>query len=248
MAKHPNSSRVHREEHAPDDAFVATVKRSYAWGRENSTVLIVGIVLILVVGLGSIWFISAQRQLESQAATRFAEVQGSVASGNVQLAIRDLRSYLDQFGSTETADQARLLLADLLLSQDQGQQAVETLGDLPDDLDRPYAVAAARLKATALEEAGQVDEAVGLYERIADQARFTYQRREALADAARVRLQNGQPDRAALIYQDVVDTFEPQEQGRSYYQMWLAEARARAETGTGTTPTVPDTSTDTAAG
>ncbi len=242
MAKHPTSSRVHREDHGPDDAFVSSVKRTYAWGRENSRALTIGLAVILVLGLAGIWYLSRTEQVEAEATQRLTQVQQSVMSGNAELAIRDLQNYLDRFGSTETANQARLILAGLLLNEERGEEAIEALGSLPDDLDGPFGVAAARLEAAAYEEAGRVDEAVDAYTRIADRARFDFQRREALADAARVRMQNGDPARAANLYEDVLDTFEPQEQGRAYYEMWLAEAKAQAEQGAGTTPTTPDTS------
>lgn len=236
MAKHPTSSRVKREDTAPDDAFVGLVKRSYTWGQENARVLAIGFAVILVVAAGAVWFISQQRQMETAAAASFAEVQQTVASGNVQLAIRDLRSYLNRFGETEAADQARLLLADLLIGEEQPQPAIEVLDDLPNDLERPLGLAAARMEAAALEAAGQLDQAVDTYLRIADDARFTFQQREALEDAARVRLLNGDPDEAVDLYERLVATFEEGEPGRGYYEMWLAEARAQAETGVAVTP------------
>ncbi len=231
MAKHPTSSRVHREEKAPDDAFVATIKRGYTWGRENRRILAVVLAILLVAAIGTFWFVSQQRQLESQAAARLNEVQQSVASGNPQLAIRDLQSYLDRFGSTKTADQARLVLASILIEQEQIQEAIAALGDLPDDLDTPFGLAAARLKAAAYEEGGDTDQAVSTHLRIADSARFPYERREALSDAARLRMQNGEPGRAADLYQRVVSMFDEDAPERGYYEVWLAEAQAAAEEG-----------------
>lgn len=243
MAKHPTSSRVHREDPGPDDAFVSTIKRGYHWGRENGRVVGVVLGVVVLVAIGALWYTSQQRQLEAQAATRLSAVQQSVASGNTQLAIRDLQAYLDRFGGTETANQARLLLAGILLSEDQGQQALEALGELPQDLDEPFGLAAARLQAAAYEALGQVDEAVSTYRRIANEARFPFERREALADAARVQLQNGQADNAVRLYQQVVDSFAEDEQGRGYYEMWLAEARAQAEKGVVASTGAQDTST-----
>lgn len=241
MAKHPTSSRVKREDTAPDDAFVALVKRSYTWGQENSRTLAIGFAVVLVLAAGTVWFITSQRQMEAQAAASFAEVQQSVASGNVQLAIRDLQSYMNRFGDTEAAGQARLLLAELLIGQERADEAIEVLGDLPRKIAEPLGLAAARMKAAALEATGEIDEAVSTYLRVADGARFTFQRREALGDAARVRLQNGDPNAAADLYRRLVATFEEGEPGRGYYEMWLAESSARARTGAGTTPVAPDT-------
>ena len=245
MAKHPTSSRVHREDHGPDDAFVSGVKRSYSWSRENSRVLAITLGVVALVAVGALWYTSQQRQLESQATARYSQVQQTVAAGNPQLAIRDLRTYLSQFGGTRTADQARLLLAAILMEQGQAQEAIDALGSLPDDLDRPFGMAAARIRAAALEESGNADEAVSAYRDIAGEARFTYERREALADAARVRLQQGEPDQAATLYQQIVDTFEPDEQGRGYYELWLAEARAAAGSTVAAEPAADSADSDT---
>jgi predicted negative regulator of RcsB-dependent stress response len=247
MAKHPTSSRVHREDQVPDDAFVSGVKRVVTWSRTNSRLLTIAGVVVAAAVIVTLYVLSSQRQIEAQATARLGQVQQSVASGNVQLAIRDLQSYLASFGDADAAAPARLILAELLIRQDRADEAVQALGDLPEDLDGPTGLAAARLEAAAYEELGQADQAVDLYTRIADRARFDFQRREALADAARVRFQNGDPDGAARLYQRVLDSFEDQEAGRGYYEMWLAEARAQAEEGQGTTPTQPaDSAPDTA--
>ncbi len=231
MAKHPTSSRVHREEKRPDDAFVTAIQKASAWATSNARVLVIIGVVVAVLAVIAFYWITSQRRVEAEAATRLTEVQQSVASGNTQLAIRDLRTYLDTFGGTESAHEARLVLADLLISQDSTQQAVATLGNLGQKLDDPLGLAAARLRAAAYERMGQTDQAVAEYVRIADHARFTFQKREALADAARVRMQNGDPADAVPYYEQILDTFKPGENGRDYYVMWLAEARAQARAG-----------------
>lgn len=246
MAKHPTSSRVHRDPETPDDAFISGIKRSVDWARAHDRQLTIAAVLAAVMVALGVYYVRSERRVENEAAARFAQVQQSVASGNVQLAIRDLQTYLDTFGGAEAARPARLLLAGILVEQDRHTEAVDALGDLPDDIDEPFGAAASRLLAAAYEEMGEIDQAVALYQRIADNARFPYERREALADAGRVRLQNGDPEDAADFYEDIVASFDEQEPARGYYAMWLAEARARAATGGPATPTVPDTA-DTAA-
>nr|NIP83934.1 tetratricopeptide repeat protein [Gemmatimonadota bacterium]NIQ60305.1 tetratricopeptide repeat protein [Gemmatimonadota bacterium]NIU80523.1 tetratricopeptide repeat protein [Gammaproteobacteria bacterium]NIX48845.1 tetratricopeptide repeat protein [Gemmatimonadota bacterium]NIY13298.1 tetratricopeptide repeat protein [Gemmatimonadota bacterium] len=133
MAKHPTSSRVHRGDQVPDDAFVSTVRRLITWSRENRRELVIATVIVVVLGITAAWYITEQRSVEARAASRFTAVQQSVASGNIQLAIRDLEAFIGTFGDTETADQARLVLADLLIAQDRADDAVDALGSLPDD-------------------------------------------------------------------------------------------------------------------
>lgn len=228
MAKHPTSSRVHRDKNQPDDPFVAGVERSLAWARANSRMLIIGIVALAVLIAGGLYYINMQRSIESEALNRFNQLQGTIASGNTQLALRDLETFVGRFGGTEPGQQARLIMADILLSEDRAPEAVEALDDLDADLDEPRGVAAARLKAAAYEATGNADQAVEIYRQIAGEARFDFERRDALADAARVRLQNGEADEAADLYAEVLETFDEGEAGRGYYEMWLAEARAQA--------------------
>lgn len=230
MARHPTSSRVHRDsKEGPDDVFVSGVERTVGWARTHQRTLIIGAVALIVLVAGVLYYVNAQRAIETQAAARFTELQATIASGNTQLAIRDLQTFVDRFGSTEAGQQARLVLGEILLGQGQAPQAVQALGDLADDPEDATGTAAARIKAAAYEAMGEHDQAVALYVRIADAARFDYQAREALADAARVRLQNGNAAAAADLYRRVLDTFDADDPGRGYFEMWLAEARARAE-------------------
>ncbi len=253
MAKQPTSSPVRRNDDVPDDAFVGTIRRLITWGQENTRQVTIGGAAILIIAAITAWMIVQQRQLENAAQSRLTQVQQTVASGNTELAVRDLRSYLDTFGGTDASDQARLLLADLLLTREQPQQAIEALESLPERLNEPFGLAAARLEAAALERTEQYDDAIRAYRRIARNARFPYQRREALADAARLQLQRGQPQQAVGLFEEVVATFDADEAGRAYYEMWLAEARAHVRAGRGNTapaaqadpanPPVTDTAT-----
>lgn len=229
MTKHPTSSRVHRDDQVPDDAFVSTVRRIITFAQENRNSVLVGAAAILAIAAGTAWFIASQRSLEETAQARLTQVQQSVASGNTQLAVQDLQSFLGTFGSTAAADQARLMLAGILIQEDRAQEAVDALQDLPERINSPFGIAAARLHASALETLGRYQDAAQAYQQIARNARFPYQRRQALADAARVNLQHVDPAAAADLYQQVLDTFGDQEAGRGYYEMWLAEARAAAQ-------------------
>lgn len=240
MAKHPTSSRVHRDpKHGPDDAFVASVKGSVAWARKHQRALTIVVVAGALLVAGVIYYVNVQRGIETEAAARFTQLQGTIASGNTQLAMRDLQAFVDRFGGSEAGRQARLLLAEIQLDEGEPSAAIQTLGDLADDLDTPRGAAAGRLQAAAHEALGEADEAVDLYLDMAAEARFTFQRREALADAARVRLQNGDPDDAARLYQRLVDTFDEDEAERGYYEMWLAEAQAAARSGAAAPAAIP---------
>ena len=88
---------------------------------------------------------------------------------------------------------------------------------------------AALLKAAALEVDGRTDEAEALYLRIADGARYNYERMEALEAAARIRMDRGDAAGASQLYDRLVALASDGSADKAIYQMRLAEAKARAQ-------------------
>jgi predicted negative regulator of RcsB-dependent stress response len=239
MPKHPTSPKVPKPAPEPDDKFIFAVEQTATWARAHSRELIIGAVVLIVVIAAGLYYWESQRRVEAEAATRLTEVQQTVMTGNIPLAIRDLQTYLNTFSGTSAAREARIMLADLLLTQERPQDAITALGRLPRDLDEPVGIAAAQILAAAQESMGDYDAALDTYQRIARNARFQFQRREALSDAARLALDTGRADLAADLYDRLIQTFEAEDPSRGYYEMWRAEARARAARGAGTAPAVP---------
>lgn len=244
MPKHPTSPRVPKPEPEPDDKFLFFIERAGLWARHHTRALIIGGIVLAVGIIAAVYYIDSQRRVEAEAAARLNEVQQTVMTGNVPLAIRDLQTYLAAFGGTRAAREGRLILADLLLTEGRPAEAIQALGRLHRDLDEPAGIAAAQLQAAALESLEQHDDAIDTYQRIASNARFEFQRREALADAARVALDSDRPDLAAEFLDRLVQTFPEGDPGRSYYEMWRAEATARAARISDGTPTTPAAATD----
>lgn len=246
MPKQPTSPRVPTPEPEPDDKFLFAIERAGLWARHHSRTLIIGGIILAVVVIAAVYYVDSQRRVEAEAATRLTEVHQTVMTGNVPLAIRDLQTYLASFGGTRAAREARLLLADLLLNDERPQEALQALGRLPRDLEDPTGLAAAQLQGAALEALEQYDDAIDVYQNIARNARFDFQRREAIADAARVALQTDRPDLAADFFGRLVQTFPEGDPARGYYEMWRAEAAARATRPPAdppTQPAPPDTTT-----
>ncbi len=206
-----------------------------AWVKAHARFVIVVVGVVVVAAAGTTYYLRYQKTLESRAATRLTELQQEVAAGNQDLAIRDLQTFVSRFGNTPSAQEARLMLARLELQAGQTDDAIQLVQDLAGNLDNPMGVNAALLLAAAYQQQGKVDLAEKTYLDIGDNARFEFQRRNALENAGMLRLEHGNPQGAATLFQQIVDGMGDNDPQRGYYEMLLAEARAD-------TQAAPDTS------
>lgn len=227
MAKHPTSSRVHRETEA-EDAFVARVVEYSEWARRNSRLVTTVAVILFVAIAAFLYWRNWQAGLESSATERLTEVQQTVASGNTALALQDLESFLETFSGTSAAGQARLLLAELYLDEGRYREALQAVGPLSGDLDDPLGPSGAFLEAAAYEGMDQPSEAERIYLSIADGADMDFHVRRALSDAARIRMELGRPGEAADLFRRLLALTEEGDPERGEYEMRLAEAETLA--------------------
>lgn len=241
MTRHPTARRVHRQDSAPDDVFVARVLETSAWAKQNSRMLIIGGIIAAVVIVGLFYFVSTRRASEAQAATQLTQVRAVVMSGNNPLAIRELEQFLSRFDGTAAADEARLMLGQAYLQAGQTQQAQETIEPLADDVDSGLGLNAAMLLAASYEAAQEPHRAEEVFLNIAEEARFLFQRQDALDNAARIRLQRGDAAGAAELYQQLLDITPESNTERPIFELRLGEARALAATGGETNAAPPVT-------
>jgi predicted negative regulator of RcsB-dependent stress response len=233
MVRHPTARRVHRPAEASDDAFVAGVLESTVWAKRHGRTLIVGGVLLALLLLGFLFYRSQAAATRERSAMELERVRATLLTGNTTLAAQELQAFVNQYGGTPAGREARLLLGQALFDEGQPQQAIEAVERLARDPDEPLGAAAAFLAGAAHEALGAPQQAETLYLRVADDARFDFQRLEALDKAARLRITAGNPAGAAELYQRAIDMIPPERAAdRSLYRMRQAEAQAMAQTGT----------------
>lgn len=241
MTRHPTARRVHRQDSAPDDVFVAGVLETSAWAKQNSRMLVIGGIVAAVVILGTIFFITNRRSQTAQAASQLTQVRAVALSGNNQLAIRELEQFLSNYGGTPSGDEARLMLGSAYLQAGQAQQAQEVVQPVADDLGSGLGVNAAMLLASTYEAAQEPHRAEEVYLEVAEDARFLFQRQDALDNAARIRLQRGDAAGAAELYQRLLDITPESNTERPIFELRLGEARVLAAVGGTTSAAVPPT-------
>lgn len=230
MTRHPTARRVHRQE-APDDVFVAGVLETSAWARKHGRTLLIGGIVAAVVIIGLIYFLMSRRSQHAQAAAQLTQVRAVALSGNTQLSIRELEQFLDRFGGTPSAPEARLMLARAYLEGGQIQLAQQTVQPIAGDLDSGMGVNAAFLLASTYEAAQEGHRAEELYLSIAEDAPFLFQQQDALDNAARIRLQRGEAAQAAELYERLLEMTPLASPERPVFELRLGEARVRAALG-----------------
>ncbi len=226
MARHPTARRVHKPQTTPDDVFVEGVLETTVWAREHRN-LIIGIATALVIVVGGFFWVRNYRQtLNDRAAIEILQVRQNAQGGNPALAIRDAEAFLERFGNTTMAPEARLILAQAYLESGQPQQVAQALDGLDGSVGTTSGVAAASLVAAAHEAATRYEEAEGVLLRIADNARFDYQKVAALDNAARIRTERGNAAGAVALYDRILALLPADSQDRPIYEMRRAEAAA----------------------
>jgi len=227
-ARHPVARRIHREK-AEEDAFIARLLELALWARNHSRAITTAvIVLVAAVALG-IYYRNSRAAIANRATAELAQLQQTAASGNRALAIRELESFVNRFSGAPAAREGRVLLGQLQLEEGHAEQAIQALRPVADDLEDPLGAPAALLLGAAYEAAGRSGEAERVYLRVADQARFAFQRQDALYAAARIRQDRGDYAGAVALYDRLLGLLPADAPERNIFEMRRAEAAARAE-------------------
>jgi predicted negative regulator of RcsB-dependent stress response len=222
--RHPGQRRSATEhQELDDDAFVARILEINNWLKSNQQAVTIAVVAIVVAVAAVLYYRSYRASMTEQAANQLEEIHNSVALGDTEGAKNALVLYVERFGSTPYAGEARMLLGELYLSTNQPEQALAVLEPMAESPREPLELQAASLLGAAYEQQGRWADAEATYLRIADRSDLDFQVRDALAAAARIRTAQGNPGGAAELYRRILDGLDENAPGRGVWQMRLAE-------------------------
>jgi len=214
--------------HESEDAVVVKAIEFTAWAKKHIRLIIAGaVVAAIVIGGLLYWRVAEQNRLD-QAASEFVLLQQTAATGNLQLAARDMEQFIGRYDGTVYAEEARIALGQLYLQQDSAAQAVELLSGAANRVgSSPLGPQAAMLLAAAQQATGDHAAAIATYLRIAEDAELTFRRVAALEAAAQLHSRLGDHAAAADLYQRLADMAGEGTAEEQLYRMRLAEEEAK---------------------
>ncbi|MFN8581886.1 MAG: tetratricopeptide repeat protein [Gemmatimonadaceae bacterium] len=185
---------VDMEEHA-DNAL--------AWLQANSRQVSIGALVVAVVVASTLLWRSAEAKKEGSAGRALAEAQRSFSAGNLPLAQSDLLKVVQQYGGTVSADQARVLLAQVYFDQKKVDEGLKVLDAV--DGSGPFKATIHVVRAGGLEQAGKEAEAAAEFLKASDAAVSESDKSSYRADAARALGLAGKKDEALKIWQEMAN-------------------------------------------
>ncbi len=227
MARH--STVRQRTPAVEEDTFVSGVLEATDWTRRHGRIILGAIVAIVVIIAGVMYYRSYRSALEAKAAGDLDCIRAIAASGNIPLATRQLTQFVAKYSGTHAGDEGRVMLAQSMLDQGNAKGAIPIVDPLASDMNDPLGPTAALLLGAAYEASNDYSKAIATYARIGDKAPYEFQRREALEDVARLKLQHNDAAGAAAVYTQILGAIPDTATGRSVYEMRLAQAQAQAE-------------------
>ena len=176
-------------------------------------------VLAVAAIVGGIWFYGRSQTIKAQRAEgAYFQARQAAASGNLALAVSDLRKVVVRYEGTRAGTQAALSLGQALYSEKKFKEGIETLkkaeAKAPDDFKASIYV----LEAAGYEELKDFVAAAEQYKRAAPATEFPVDKAKFEAAAARNYMTAGKTEEARAIWTELAkDETRPE----------AAEARVR---------------------
>jgi tetratricopeptide (TPR) repeat protein len=156
---------------------------------------------VVIVGGGLLWWNAISRsRTEAMASERLAQARLAFDSRNFPLAGSELSQIVENYSGTRAAQEAELLLAQVRMSQGQGQQTIDLLKRFAPSAGAHVRAQAYGLLGAAYENAGHFREAAEAYEVAARHAEYAFLKAQYLSDAGRAWVTAGDTTKALGAY------------------------------------------------
>jgi TolA-binding protein len=96
-----------------EDKFTAFMLNSRTWFTDNWQLTIIGVAAVILVAVAGMYYSQSQETKAEEASTRFARALLDYRNGNNQVAIMGFSQIVDDYSSSQPAEQATFLLGKL---------------------------------------------------------------------------------------------------------------------------------------
>ena len=160
--------------------------------------------LALAVAIGGLWYYQRSMAMKQQNAEKaYFQARQSAASGNLPLAVSDLKKVATRYEGTRAGTQAAMFLAQNLYEQKKHKEGIAelrtALSKAPEDFEAPIHV----LIATGHEELNEFVPAADEYKAAASATKFPAEKAQYLAGAARAYMAGGKTAEAMAIWAEL---------------------------------------------
>jgi tetratricopeptide (TPR) repeat protein len=201
MATSAQAARRAAASPPPDDSPALTWFVAWIKGHRQMTGVIAAVV---IVAGGLMWWNAISRsRTEAMASERLAPARLAFESRNYPLAGSELSQIVENYAGTRAAQEAELLLAQVRMSQGQGQQAIDLLTRFAPSAGPHFRAQAYGLLGAAYENAGHFREAAEAYELAARHAEYAFFKAQDLSDAGRAWVTAGDTTKALGAYRTI---------------------------------------------
>jgi predicted negative regulator of RcsB-dependent stress response len=208
-----------------EDVFLERTLALGGWAQQNRQTITFGLIVLAVALVGGVYYWNYRKTHAEKAAVELERVEAAAAMGDSATAKVELARYIESYGNTAYAGEARVILGQMYLQSNQADDAAKVL-EPASDPSEPLGRQVALLLAKTYEQQGKNADAEKLLLQIADKSNLDFEKRDALEEAARIRQHGGNLAGAAELYQRILDGMKETEPGRSVYEMRLEEIKA----------------------
>jgi len=211
------------------DKLVTRFMQVETWTLDNQKLLTyVGLGVAAVILIVFVWS-DRLSTMESEGASRLGAILPVYNNGDMQQAIDGvpargtfgLRSIVEEYGSTDAGNLAKLLLSNALLSQDKPEEALGYLEDI-DPPSRLMESAVLSARGVALEKLGEHEDAARFFERAVSTDPTNPLSSERLVQAAANFAKSGERDRAGDVLKTLKKQY-PQSAAAREVERYMAE-------------------------
>lgn len=192
-----------------EDEFVEGAVRFVEYVQENSQTFIAGLIGIVVVIMGVNYFIQAQEQSQTDAAALLGDMLIAEQSGQKEEAIRTGEQLQATYAGTIASAQATILLGNIQFNSGNYAEAERHFQNYLTNYDPVdvLTLAASNGLAACLEAQGQMEQAAGRYEEIAERHRGQAAAGQAIMKAAWCYAQVGDSDKQRSLLKTVIEEY-----------------------------------------